>query len=110
MNRQAGFAHILTVLVGFGLISLLLIPKSQAQTSTVVTPTLVGTAIQRYAYGQNVWDMKAFGNKVFIAQGDTINNAGPIDINYIDTTTNTLKKDTTSGTWCGTTCFDEEQI
>lgn len=50
---------------------------------------------------RNVWDLKLFNNKIYIASGNYNNNTGPVDLYYYDITNNRMVKDYT---------FQEEQI
>jgi hypothetical protein len=69
-------------------------------------------------YSRNVWDMKAFGNKIYFGHGDWGDNTGPIPFRYFDTISRQFLTDFVlhaSNTACQTadgrnTCADDEAL
>lgn len=61
--------------------------QNQAQASgTDVTSKVVflGNPFHKGPYARNVWDMQVFNNRVYLAHGDLVSDAGPIPIIYYD--------------------------
>ena len=57
-----------------------------APDGVLVSPQRLGNPFtDKPVYSRNVWDMKAFGNKIYFGHGDWGDNTGPIPFRYFDT-------------------------
>jgi hypothetical protein len=90
-----------------------------AGSAAVVVPQYLGNpSTDKPIFSRNVWDMQAFGSRIYLGHGDWDDNTGPIPIRYFDTGSQQLFTDpiiNAANTDCPTSggtsyCVDDEEI